>query len=175
MNKQQMIDKAIDDLGGVYPVTINGLNYLIKSTFNNPYWGGGKYRTYKYPEYFGPSWQHICTRKEFEDRVEELNNMKKWNGKGLPPVGAECELSNCNNQYVWCKIRFMGDELCVVDHNNYNEQHYHLGSVKFRPIQSERDKVVEHICSHLTNPNKESIEFMYDKGWINTESLILPK
>lgn len=90
MNKQQMIDKAIEDLKGVYPIG-SRLNYLIRSTVYNTCWGEGKYEVYQYPDLIGSKWRHICTRKEFEDRVEELNNMKtskEWDGDGLPPVGA---------------------------------------------------------------------------------------
>lgn len=73
----------------------------------------------------------------------QLDN--SWHERGeLPPVGTECEVSNCGSDFVWCKIKYMGSHICVVQHRNYNDQHYHLsGALRFRPIKTEREKFVD--------------------------------
>jgi hypothetical protein len=59
---------------------------------------------------------------------------------GLPPVGAECELSNCGNSWVKAEVLFMGTGLCVVN-QGYGDQHYHLNSVKFRKPETPEQKL----------------------------------
>jgi len=68
------------------------------------------------------------------DEITELEQRPWYELGENPPVGTECEISNCGNPYAWCKIRFMGESICVVDHKDYPEQYYHLSSVKFRLI-----------------------------------------
>lgn len=72
--------------------------------------------------------------------VSQHEKQKEWNGLGIPPEGIECEVSNCGGNYEWCRIKYTGESLCVVDHLHTTEQHYHLRSVNFRKIQSEREK-----------------------------------
>lgn len=78
-----------------------------------------------------------------------------WQGPqdGLPPDGTECEVSNCGRDFEWCLIKYMGSHLCVVDHKTHKDQHYHLSSVVFRPIQSEMDKAVAKIVDDLSTIN----------------------
>ena len=87
------------------------------------------------------------------DSLDEIENLialtpvkqQEWNGEGYPPVGVECEISNCRNPWVRCLVKFIGTDLCVVDHENF-EQHYHLKSVKFRPLEtSEQKKELEEL------------------------------
>lgn len=63
----------------------------------------------------------------------------EWDDADLPPVGVECELSNCGGGWVRAKILFVGTGLCVVDHG-YGDQHYHLNSVKFRHLETEAER-----------------------------------
>ena len=85
---------------------------------------------------------------QFADKIKDglLDDKKAdWydydKGEGIPPNGAECEASNCGNDFIWCKVVFMGNTICLVDHETHNEQHYHLGSVKFRPLDHDKYKV----------------------------------
>lgn len=64
---------------------------------------------------------------------------KQWNNN-RPSVGEECEISNSGQPWLWCKIQYMGETLCVVDHKSHNDQYYHLGSVDFRPARSQEEK-----------------------------------
>lgn len=87
------------------------------------------------------------------DQLDEHLGIKKetsWNGEGYPPIGIECEVSNCRNPWVRCLVKFIGTELCVVDHENF-EQHYHLSSVKFRPLETPGQK-----------KEREELEAAYD-------------
>lgn len=92
-----------------------------------------------------------------------------------PPEGTECEVSNCGNKYEWCKILFMGNQLCVVNHKSHSEQHYHLSSVKFRPVPSERELTIgEYTDKIMRDGNcngdemftiEEAVTLMYDYDW----------
>ncbi|MCP4991371.1 MAG: hypothetical protein GY928_36550 [Colwellia sp.] len=73
----------------------------------------------------------ICNPKDYEEAP--------WNGEGLPPAGTECEISSCGNDWMDCVVKFVGTDLCVVNHGNW-EQHYHLSSVKFRPLETPEQK-----------------------------------
>lgn len=93
----------------------------------------------------------ICTREQYEQyKAEQENSVEtkcdwydydKGEAVGFPSDNTECEVSNCGNDYEWCKVVFMGNTICLVDHKTYNEQHYHLGSVKFRPLDHDKYKV----------------------------------
>lgn len=92
----------------------------------------------------GPIRNLICTREGYEayKARQEKKAEASWydyeKGEGVPPVGTECEVSNCGNDYIWCKVVFMGSSICLVDHKTHSEQHYHLGSVKFRPLDHDK-------------------------------------
>ncbi len=66
-----------------------------------------------------------------------------------PQVGEECEISNCGNPYIWCKIEYIGKDLCVVSHEIHKEQHYHLNSAKFRKLKTKRDICMDAIKEGL--------------------------
>ncbi len=98
------------------------------------------------------------TREEYERELAKTNTVQwydydKQESISLPPVGVECEVSNCGNDYIWCKVVFMGSSLCVVNHKTHNEQHYHLSSVKFRPLDwnknNERNEFIDE-CVRVT-------------------------
>ena len=106
--------------------------------------------------------------ERYKPKPEEPN----WHERGEnPPAGTECEVSNCGQDYAWCKIKYMGSSLCVVDHKSHSEQHYHLSSVKFRPIQSSRDKLIDKCTAILAKgvgdcePDKYLAEQIVNAGW----------
>lgn len=132
------------------------------------YWTGKdwkgieKYEAINYPDSFVLSSDIISTRPQ---------KQPQWPDGGLPPAGTECEVSNCGNDYIWCKIKFMGNQLCVVDHKTHSEQHYHLSSVKFRPTQSERDRVIDLACNTIGSCGdslsiKGIAKSLYDAGML---------
>ncbi len=84
----------------------------------------------------------ICNPEDYEEAP--------WNGEGLPPAGTECEISSCGNDWMDCVVKFVGTDLCVVNHGNW-EQHYHLSSVKFRPLETPEQK-----------KEREELEAAYD-------------
>lgn len=106
---------------------------------------------------------------------------KQWRGPedGLPPAGTVCEVSNCGNPFEICTIRYMGSELCVVDHTMpHLDQHYHLSSVKFRPIRTpeqiaaeERYRVIDDMLKDEmlvvsgVSPNRSVCEAWHDAGY----------
>ena len=85
---------------------------------------------------------------------------------GLPPVGTVCEVSNCGQPFVWCRVRFMGNNLCVVDLKTHLEQHFHLSSVVFRPIKSDREKWIDEAVVALGAHGswRRAIGKLYDAG-----------
>ncbi len=105
-----------------------------------------------------------------------MNN--EWKD-GLPPVGAECEVSNNNQDFVWCEIRYIGEKICVVDHKTHIDQPYYLKNVKFRPIKSEADKlrdeqhnlIVEVIEAKEYDDIDECAEALYKAGCRMTREL----
>ncbi len=104
----------------------------------------------------------ICTREEYERELAKTNSAQwydydKQETISLPPVGVECEVSNCGNDYIWCKVVFMGSSLCVVNHKTHNEQHYHLSSVEFHPLDWNKNKVRDEFIDKFSNVcNKDS-------------------
>lgn len=63
------------------------------------------------------------------------------------PVGTQCLVSNCSGAFYFCIVRYYGPKLCVVDHDSekHHDQHYHLSSVKFKPLnwsQSHKDRTI---------------------------------
>ncbi len=105
----------------------------------------------------------------FEDEFVE-DSPVEWDGEGLPPVGTVCEVSNCGNPWVSCEILFVGSALCVVKHNNVREQHYHLISVKFRPIKSEYDKFSEELQKDIRMKtmfglSEKAVKALYELGY----------
>jgi len=92
--------------------------------------------------------------KEVLDSIKSVGCVE-WKNGDLPPVGAECELSNCGNSWVKAEVLFMGTGLCVVN-QGYGDQHYHLNSVKFRkpetPQQREKrilEELADEACENL--------------------------
>lgn len=84
----------------------------------------------------------------------------------VPKVGEECEISNCGNTFTWCKPKFIGDKIIVVDHL-HGEQHYHLGSFRFRKIKPERVKFISKSWALVALPhaNYDAYAWIFGKQY----------
>lgn len=93
-----------------------------------------------------------------------VNKPVAWDGQGLPPVGCECELYDCE-KWIEVRIKYTGDNVVVVHEfgSVTSERVFHLAKKpeNFRPIRTEaerkREQAVEaisqvieyrHGCSH---------------------------
>lgn len=108
--------------------------------------------------------EQIIPQESNEPKVAQViqDKPQEWDGEGLPPVGIVCEVSNSGNTWERCLIRHMGSSLCVVDHAEYEDQHYHLRSVTFRPLESaeqaeerERECAKDEIRGLLSYPTSD--------------------
>jgi hypothetical protein len=92
-----------------------------------------------------------------------------WDGKGLPPVGAECE-TKIGNFWKKCEI--------VAHVNDYGEARAiyqmdntwgHSSAPIFRPIKSNRDKAIEDMINILDedvmHTKKDVFGAIYDAGY----------
>lgn len=86
-----------------------------------------------------------------DDRLEQdLNECigrdvdQAWNGEGLPPVGAECEV-RCGNSWVGCKVVYRGDAgVAFVYSDNSTIDCVGTGRGDyFRPLRTEAEKALE--------------------------------
>jgi hypothetical protein len=85
-----------------------------------------------------------------------------WNGKGLPPVGCECEWQDKNTKQ-WNPVKVVyasewvtaireinkekGDDLVEIAIENYGDD----ARLKFRPIRSEADRKREKAIAKITD------------------------
>jgi len=80
-----------------------------------------------------------------------------WFERGeLPPVGTKCEFTRSwFKEWKWCEILFMGKFSLVMNTDKVKEQRFALHDIKFRPISTERDELIEVIkttyAAGLTN------------------------
>lgn len=92
--------------------------------------------------YHNGSWEeYILDVDSWEDHFSNaIKRPQEWDGKGLTPVGIECEyldLSNRSNGWVKVKVVFIGDNLIVLKHGvNGNEFSVQAEDVSFRPIKT---------------------------------------
>lgn len=110
----------------------------------------------------------IVTREQYE--------ATGWDGTGLPPVGVECEYSlNSGRTWFKCKIDYiLGTQGLIMladvfEGGQWVSFHEYDGKLKFRPLRSERDKVIAEMRKVVTNYNKtdviHAIEELYDAGY----------
>jgi hypothetical protein len=96
-----------------------------------------------------------------------------WRGPqdGLPPVGTICWLSMCMNQGDNVQITYIGDGVfCYKKQHTGKEFSGLTASALFRPIRSERDKVIdEMVAISIQKGNsltrRELVEVLYDAGY----------
>lgn len=159
MSKQQLIDKAISDIGGCEELFRHGSEFLFRTELPSglhAYWWESEMKSD-----FG---ELICTRKQLEDRKAErekassemfsimfgnsLPNFKQdhWydyeNQKALrlPPVGEAVEFKSKNfNWFSGAKVVFVTEYVIVVDGdagaNETAQVAYNYGEhPEFRPL-----------------------------------------
>lgn len=93
-----------------------------------------------------------------------------WNGEGLPPVGCECELFDCEN---WNPviIKFVGDKYVVTERTDLGYEVVYCVAERperFRPIRSESDRnreetknAIAELC-RASASNGHSADMIYD-------------
>jgi len=74
--------------------------------------------------------------------IDNLQPVNAWNGEGLPPAGAKCELMNCGHWYKGV-IKYISDTYTIINIDGQGEQHFHSSGLTFRNIDSEFDKLVD--------------------------------
>jgi len=98
-----------------------------------------------------PGASESVTREQYESALAATQ--PQWDGEGLPPVGCECELFDCE-EWNPVRIKFLGEKYvvtqrldlgyevvyCLVEHPD-----------KFRPIRSEADKKRDAAIEKITN------------------------
>ena len=108
----------------------------------------------------------IVTREQYEAALAAAQQ-PVWNGKGLPPVGVECEYTLNGRAWKPCKVEmYVGSQGCVMSRDVFEFIQYvhYLGYPKlnFRPIQSmenkKRDAVGEAIYRAINWNHKGDIE-----------------
>lgn len=79
-------------------------------------------------------------------QLEKLQHGEQWDGTGLPPVGAKCEIIINGGDLGLCEILFVGASLLVWRQESTSQEgsgyHRHMN---FRPLRTERDKAIEQI------------------------------
>ena len=80
----------------------------------------------------------------------EVDN--SWHERGeLPPVGCECYIRHsCWNseKYEKVTVAAITNEYVIVKYATF-EQHYMLNDISFRPLRTERDKVIDEMIGIL--------------------------
>jgi len=157
MNKQQLIDKAIDELGDDYPKI--DYKYLHKA--------GCTYFSCDVERPSVSSETCICTRQEFEARKAERESTSHWfdyeNQKALrlPPVGEVFESywhNDTNPKWNECRIAYISEEHAILRYSDGEENYYETSvmhkKAKFRPLDWDKKKsddmlkIAEIVCEY---------------------------
>lgn len=158
--KTQLIDMAIDELGENPDWMVDFICVAV-STESNAVWGSGKFILISkkgqiiWESLTPDSWQLVCTREEFEQRVAErkasnptntdtvIPTTEWWdyeNDKALsfPPAGTECAI---NFMGTWTKTLIVGfgsDGSCIYEYDLLGIKYYYpieVGDINvFRPL-----------------------------------------
>ncbi|HEJ1887485.1 TPA: hypothetical protein SLV55_003221 [Pseudomonas aeruginosa] len=108
----------------------------------------------------------------------------EWDGRGLPPVGVECEYRHMIwPEYRRCEIRYISDE-SLVAYDNGQEQYYRTPDMLFRPLPTpeqiaaeEREKAIDAMLD-LDPPHENGLgltsrrqfcEILFDAGYRRQE------
>ncbi|MEC6720449.1 hypothetical protein [Staphylococcus aureus] len=100
----------------------------------------------------------IVTREEYE--------ASGWDGKGLPPVGTECEIRNCGEWFA-VVIKFVGDKWVVADSGEFDgENCYEIADDvdRFRPIRTEAERAIDEMV-RLSGVSTGAAKILYDAGY----------
>ena len=80
------------------------------------------------------------SRSEYEKALA-ASQKPAWNGKGVPPVGCECEISFSGKSLGQCEILFVGDSLIVWKQKSSQQEgsgyHRHMN---IRPLRTEAER-----------------------------------
>lgn len=107
------------------------------------------------------------TRDQYEAALQQA----VWNGEGLPPVGCECELYDCE-KWIEVKIKYTGDNVVVVHEfgSAHPERVFHLAKKpeNFRPIRTEAERKREEAVEALSQlvEYRHGCGHMPMAGWI---------
>lgn len=72
--------------------------------------------------------------------IEVVTSPAKWNGKGLPPVGCECELYDSESGWDVVFVKYVGNKTVVVDLLDGDEYSFELSTCEFRPLRTEAER-----------------------------------
>lgn len=80
----------------------------------------------------------------------------EWDGRGLPPSGAEFEYLRGNfgadeGRWVRCTMKYAGDKFCIVHLEGEGESWLKHEGTKIRPIRSEADKKRDEIAKAINS------------------------
>lgn len=92
----------------------------------------------------------IVTRKQYKAALF-ASQQPVWNGEGLPPVGCECELFDCDN---WNPviIKFVGDKYVVTERTDLGYEVVYCVAgrpERFRPVRTEAERKREEVIKQL--------------------------
>jgi hypothetical protein len=124
------------------------------------------------------SWGSAKAFRIIDERFKPKEPGSLWFEKGeLPPVGTECEVIR-SDWDVWekCKVLFVGELKVVFKSESRVECAWDIEEIKFRPLRTERDELIERAC-HLMNERNASplfsvtkaAENLIDAGWRPTK------
>lgn len=99
-------------------------------------------------------------------QLEKLLRDEQWDGAGLPPVGAECEIIINGEQLGGCDVLFVGQSLLVwVQKSTHQEGSGYHRHMKFHPLRTERGKAIEQMTEFHRNTlgsHADSMRQLYD-------------
>ena len=82
-------------------------------------------------------------------------NPKDWDGEGVPPAGAECEISYNGHHWIKCLINYSSESIVVCTNDSGAELAYSTKDiVRFRPIKTQQEKELHAFvekCHESTN------------------------
>ncbi|MCW6550354.1 hypothetical protein NFB56_16065 [Yersinia ruckeri] len=96
---------------------------------------------------------HFCRvyHKQYEAALKPV-----WDGKGVPPVGTECELSG--DKQRWHRVTIVAiTKEHVITSNGNRESSFMLRDYTFRPIRTDRDEFVDSV-SEILKPSPVGVD-----------------
>ena len=105
------------------------------------------------------------------DKIERI----EWNGPadGLPPVGAECEVSADHGEWFLCEIVGHHKGMAVMHCENWSVcgDYAAYPASRFRPIKSDRERAIDELSSE-TGISFNAAGRVYDAGYRKTEDKV---
>lgn len=113
----------------------------------------------------------------FEDKCKPLSTEQIYN----PKIGELCEVNeivkNQRENFVKVTLKYADKKLYVLEHfASKNTYVKYIGTVEFRPIKTEREKLFDECvkalknipqCDEVNAHHKDAIEWLIDKGFIH--------